>query len=181
MTIYNQFAPGSSKVTDGTGNATAAFQIWMRNVWLRGGGADALSSTELEALIALAQAAADAAQADLDAHEIAADPHPSYLTQAEGDAAYQPLDSDLTAIAALTTTAFGRGLLALVGSVDMTATAFAGLPAGALTPTPQEVVVKQSGAWVRLAWADFLSIINGVASLDFSKASNSQYIGAVHI
>ena len=36
MTIYNQFAPGSSKVTDGTGNATAAFQIWMRNVWLRG-------------------------------------------------------------------------------------------------------------------------------------------------
>jgi len=46
-------------------------------------------------------------------HEAAANPHATYLTQAEGDAAYQPLDSDLTAIAALTTTAFGRALLAL--------------------------------------------------------------------
>jgi hypothetical protein len=35
------------------------------------------------------------------------------LTQAEADALYQPVDSDLTAIAALTTTAFGRSLLAL--------------------------------------------------------------------
>lgn len=33
------------------------------------------------------------------------------LTSTEGDAAYQPLDADLTSIAALSTTAFGRGLL----------------------------------------------------------------------
>lgn len=36
---------------------------------------------------------------------------------------YQPLDSDLTAIAALTTTAFGRGLLALAASVNLRASA----------------------------------------------------------
>lgn len=34
-----------------------------------------------------------------------------FLTPAEGNAAYQPLDSDLTAIAALVTQAFGRSLL----------------------------------------------------------------------
>ncbi len=46
----------------------------------------------------------------------------------------------------------------------------------------QEVVVKQSGSWVRLAWTDFLTALSGnTASLDFSKASNSQYIGAVHL
>lgn len=56
------------------------------------------------------------------------------------------------------------------------------LPLGAASPTPQEIVVKQSGAWVRLAWSDFLTAISGnTASLDFSKASNSQYIGAVHL
>jgi hypothetical protein len=38
---------------------------------------------------------------------------PNLLTTAAAAAAYQPLDSDLTAIAALSTTAFGRALLAL--------------------------------------------------------------------
>lgn len=60
------------------------------------------------------------------AHVAADDPHPVYLTQLGGDARYdllgaaatvaagaQPLDSDLTAIAALATTAFGRSLLTL--------------------------------------------------------------------
>lgn len=47
------------------------------------------------------------------AHVGAADPHPTYTTAAELAAYAQPLDSDLTAIAALTTTTFGRALLAL--------------------------------------------------------------------
>jgi hypothetical protein len=47
---------------------------------------------------------AGAASAAVAAHEGAGDPHPQYLTVAEGDAAYQPLDGDLTAIAALTGT-----------------------------------------------------------------------------
>lgn len=58
------------------------------------------------------------------AHEAASDPHPGYLTATEGNAAYdvsgaaaaaqaasQPLDADLTSIAALTTTSAGRALL----------------------------------------------------------------------
>jgi hypothetical protein len=63
-------------------------------------------------------------------HAAAANPHPTYLTQTEGDAAYQPLDSDLTAIAALSTTAFGRSLLALA---DAAALAAAHSHAGAST------------------------------------------------
>lgn len=63
------------------------------------------------------QAAAEAtAAADLDVHEAASDPHPGYTTTAELSTAlgsYQPLDSDLTAIAALSTTSYGRALLAL--------------------------------------------------------------------
>lgn len=189
MTAFNQFAPGSTKVTDGNGNATSAFQIWMRNVWLRGGGADALSAAELEALITTAQAEIDALEGVVAAlqHDelggLSDDDHPQYHNDARGDLRYQPLDADLTAIAALTTTAFGRALLALVGSPDMTSTAFGGLPSGTAFPVPQEVVVKQAGSWVRLAWADFLTAVSGVssASLDFSQASNSQYIGAVYI
>lgn len=46
-----------------------------------------------------------ATQAELDAHAAAADPHPGYTSAAELSAYAQPLDSDLTAIAALTTPA----------------------------------------------------------------------------
>lgn len=52
-------------------------------------------------------------------HTSAPDPHPQYLTAAAGSAAYQPLDSDLTAIAALSTTTFGRGLLALLDAAAL--------------------------------------------------------------
>lgn len=54
-------------------------------------------------------------------HAAAADPHPGYLTPAEGAAAYQPVDSDLTAIAALSTTPFGRALLALADAAALAA------------------------------------------------------------
>lgn len=46
----------------------------------------------------------DAPAAAITAHLAASDPHPQYLTTAEGNAAYQPLDSDLTTIASLTAT-----------------------------------------------------------------------------
>lgn len=42
---------------------------------------------------------------DLEAHEVAADPHPGYLTAAEGAAAFQPLDEELSALAGLTSAA----------------------------------------------------------------------------
>ena len=43
----------------------------------------------------------------------------SYATTAAVAAGYQPLDSDLTAIAALTTTSFGRALLALADAAAL--------------------------------------------------------------
>ena len=49
--------------------------------------------------------AAGTATAAVAAHVAAPNPHPQYLTPAEGDAAYQPLDIDLTAIAALVSAA----------------------------------------------------------------------------
>ena len=51
-----------------------------------------------------------ATQAELDAHVAASDPHGD---RAWATGQFQPLDSDLTAIAALSTTTFGRALLAL--------------------------------------------------------------------
>ena len=44
-------------------------------------------------------------QSDIVDHLAAADPHPQYLTAAEGAAAYQPLDAELTALAGLTSAA----------------------------------------------------------------------------
>jgi len=40
----------------------------------------------------IAQGAASTGSAALDAHEAALDPHPQYLTPAEGDVLYQPID-----------------------------------------------------------------------------------------
>ena len=54
-----------------------------------------------DAQTAIAEVATDAATA-LSNHEAAADPHPGYLTPAEGNAAYQPLDADLTSWAGVT-------------------------------------------------------------------------------
>lgn len=73
------------------------------------------NETDIEVLTALRLSAS----ASLAAHIAAADPHPVYLTAAEGNAAYQPLDADLTAIAALATTAFGRALLTLADAAAL--------------------------------------------------------------
>lgn len=89
-----------------------------------------IEATEVQS--AIAEVATDAASA-LSEHEADADPHPQYLTESEGDAAYQPLDDELTAIAGLDSaadrvpyftglaaaalavlTSFGRSLIAAV-------------------------------------------------------------------
>lgn len=54
---------------------------------------------------------------------LADDDHSQYHNDARGDLRYQPLDSDLTAIAALTTTAYGRALLTLADAAAFTASA----------------------------------------------------------
>lgn len=56
---------------------------------------------------------AEGVDSDLDAHIAASDPHTQYLTESAATAGYQPLDSDLTSISALTTTSYGRGKLTL--------------------------------------------------------------------
>lgn len=79
---------------------------------------------DIEVLTAMRLAMAAAAVADHGALTgLADDDHPQYHNDARGDARYQPLDSDLTAIAALATTAFGRGLLTLADAAAFTATA----------------------------------------------------------
>jgi hypothetical protein len=50
--------------------------------------------------------------------QLASDLDSFFLTPAEGNAAYQPLDSDLTAIAALSTTTYGRTFLTLTGNIQ---------------------------------------------------------------
>lgn len=47
----------------------------------------------------------DTGSSAVTAHELAGDPHPQYLTASEGNAAYQPLDAELTAIAGLSSAA----------------------------------------------------------------------------
>jgi len=76
-------------------------------------GEDITSGTVADARIAATIARDSEVTAAIAAHEAAVDPHPTYTTAAELAAFAQPLDSDLTAIAALTTTAFGRSFLAL--------------------------------------------------------------------
>lgn len=55
--------------------------------------------------------ASGTAAAAIVTHEAAGNPHPVYLTAAEGDAAYQPLSSNLTEYAAVNPTAAGLALL----------------------------------------------------------------------
>ncbi len=62
---------------------------------------DGVSVTYNDAGNTLALTNTDKGSVARTAHEAASDPHPQYLTSTEGNAAYQPLDGDLTAIAAL--------------------------------------------------------------------------------
>lgn len=81
---------------------------------LYGSAAGATSETAFTAygrtLVGLADATALAGQVDS-----------FFLTPSEGNAAYQPLDSDLTSIAALVTTTYGRSLLTLANTAALTA------------------------------------------------------------
>ena len=85
------------------------------------------------------QAALAELDGDLTAHIGAADPHPQYTTAAELAAYAQPLDADLTAIAALATTTYGRSLLTVADAAAGRASL------GALTGTLTAGSVALSG------------------------------------
>lgn len=76
-----------------------------------------------------------------------------YTPSLYASASYQPLDSDLTAIAALTTTSYGRALLTLANQAALQAAV--GLPA-ALPTTGGTVTgnIIRSGAGVHTYWND---------------------------
>lgn len=103
-------------------------------------------------------------------------PNPGFAvdmaTQAELDAAIataQPLDSDLTAIAALATTSYGRALLALADAAALRTAA--GLVIGTdveahdtdlttiagLTPTNDDVLQRKAGAWANRTIAQLMA------------------------
>ena len=79
----------------------------------------------------------DTGSAAIAAHLLAGDPHPQYLTAAEGSAAYQPLNANLTSLAGVTNTAFGRNQLtyndaaAATAALDTATSAVKGLIAAA--------------------------------------------------
>jgi len=84
-----------------------------------------------------------------------------YLTTSAAASAYQPLDSDLTAIAALTTTAGGRGLLTLgdpnadrIVFWDDSAGVFTHLTIGTGLTISTTTMALSSGAQASLALAD---------------------------
>lgn len=78
---------------------------------------------------------------------------PSAAATGAAPVSYQPLDSDLTAIAALTTTSFGRSLLALANSAELKAAAgiVDGLPLTGGTVTGN---ITRSGAGAHAYFAD---------------------------
>jgi hypothetical protein len=63
-----------------------------------------ISKTYNDAGNSLTIANTDTGSSAVATHEAAGDPHPQYLTAAEGNSAYQPLDADLTALAGLAST-----------------------------------------------------------------------------
>jgi len=94
---------------------------------------------------------------------------------AAAQAASQPLDSDLTAIAALTTTTFGRALLALADAAALRTVA--GLVIGtdveahdpdlttfaSLTPSNDDILQRKAGAWTNRTLAQLAADL-GVAA-----------------
>ncbi len=84
------------------------------------------------------------------------------------DARYQPLDSDLTAIAALTTTAFGRAVLALADAAALRTAAALGTAATADTGTGAANVptITQADARYQPLDADLTTIAGLTATTD---------------
>jgi hypothetical protein len=133
-----------------------------------GGGGDHpdLDHATLTTVIAGLAAEITARAAADTAHAGAPDPHPGYLTPTEGNAAYdalgaaataqaaaiaasQPADADLTAISALTTTAYGRALLALADAaaartaIGLSAANTAFTPAGTVAATTVQAAIEE--------------------------------------
>lgn len=98
---------------------------------------------------------------------------PIGLTQAEADVLYQPLDADLTAIAALTTDAFGRTLLTLttelavrtyIGATSAGSAMFTAVNAAAQKSLVAMTVRYQSGTGAVVAFESVIVDSSGGAA-----------------
>lgn len=108
-------------------------------------GDDITSGTVADARVAATLARDSEVTTAVSNHEGASDPHPGYTTAAELAAFAQPVDADLTAIAALSTTAFGRGLLVLADAAALVSAA--GLDADLATLSlPASTTISAFGA-----------------------------------
>ncbi len=88
---------------------------------------------------------------------------------AAAQAASQPLDSDLTSIAALTTTSFGRGLLTTADAAGLRTTSGTVIGTNveawdadlddiaALTPTNDDIVQRKAGHWTNRTMAQLIA------------------------
>jgi hypothetical protein len=95
---------------------------------------------------------------------------------AELDAEKQPIDSDLTAIAALSTTAFGRGLLALADGAALAGS----IPSGTYVPTAQAFDVLFGSAGEGRVWYD-VSAAPFNAVLDNGTNDTAAYQAAINL
>ena len=86
---------------DFTGDVTVTKNSYEKVTVNVTGGSGGISEAEAQVLI----------DDSIAVHEAAANPHPGYLTPAEGDLAYQPLSSNLTEYAAVNPTAAGLAIL----------------------------------------------------------------------
>ncbi len=95
---------------------------------------------------------------------------------AAAQAASQPLDSDLTAIAALSTTSFGRALLTLADAAAMRTTSGTVIGTNveawdvdlddiaALSPTNDDIVQRKAGHWTNRTMAQLISDLSALGT-----------------
>jgi hypothetical protein len=105
----------------------------------------------------------------------------AYLTSAAAVSAYQPLDGDLTSIAALATTSYGRSQLALADAAADTAqlnpftTTLKGLVPAPGTATGR--VLSDSGSWVVLGGGGDALVANPLSQ--FASTTSDQLRGVI--
>ena len=157
----------------------SATSTWVPEAVSGGGGSDDQTAAEVPFTPAGTIAATDTQSA---VEEVATD---AAAAVAALSTVYQPLDSDLTSIAALTTTSFGRGLLELANQAALLSAAGAAASShthaesdvtnlvtdlagkqpldsdltaiAALSPTNDDVVQRKAGAWTNRTIAQLLT------------------------
>lgn len=134
-------ANGGTGATDASGARTSLGLAIGTNVQAYSSTLGSLSSASANgvSLVTAANYAAMRGLLDLEAGT-------DFYSKSGADAAFQPLDSDLTAIAALSTTSFGRGLLALADAAALRTSAGLGSAATLTAGTSANNLVQLDGS-----------------------------------